>query len=116
MTQFYEVLEQRFGTQIQRIFSEREEEIYILVGDPDVRALVDCLRNEFEARLVTVFAEDRRSAEGGFFNYYVLEAKGDPRYLLVRAAVHPRIPSFHRSQRNCPRSTGRSAKFRIGLA
>lgn len=94
MTQFYELLEQRFGTQIQRIFSEREEEIYILVGDPDVRALVDCLRNEFEARLVTVFAEDRRSAEGVFFNYYVLEAKGDPRYLLVRAPVRAEHPEF----------------------
>src|SRR5260370_8700458 len=68
MTQFYEVLEQRFGTQIQRIFSEREEEIYILVGDPDVRALVDCLRNEFEASLVTAFAQDRPPPYCPFFN------------------------------------------------
>ena len=94
MTQFFEVLQQRFGAQIQSISTECEEEIYILVGDPDIRALVDCLRNEFDARLVTVFAEDRRTAEGVFFNYYVLEAKGDPRYLLVRAPVPADRPEF----------------------
>jgi Ni,Fe-hydrogenase III large subunit/Ni,Fe-hydrogenase III component G len=94
MTQFFEVLQQRFGAQIQSISAEREEEIYIIAADPDIRALVDCLRNEFDARLVTVFAEDRRSAEGVFFNYYVLETKGDPCYLLVRARVHADHPEF----------------------
>jgi len=93
-TPFFETLQQRFGAQIQSIFAEREEEIYILAADPDIRALVDCLRKEFKARLVTVFAEDRRSVEGVFFNYYVLEAKGDPRYLLVRAPIHPDNPAF----------------------
>jgi Ni,Fe-hydrogenase III large subunit/Ni,Fe-hydrogenase III component G len=77
--------------------AEREEEVYLLVGDSDVRALTGHLRSEFEARLVTVFAEDRRSADGVFFNYYVLERKGDPRYLIVRAPVradHPEFPSL----------------------
>jgi Ni,Fe-hydrogenase III large subunit/Ni,Fe-hydrogenase III component G len=93
-TPFFETLQQRFGAQIQSIFAERAEEIYILAVDPDIRALVDCLRKEFEARLVTVFAEDRRSVEGVFFNYYVLEAKGDPSYLLVRAPIYPDNPEF----------------------
>ena len=97
MTQFFELLQQRFGAQIQSIAAEREEEIYILFGDPDIGALVDYLRNEFEARLVTVFAEDRRSTEGVFFNYHVLEGKGDPRYLLVRTPIgadHSEFPSL----------------------
>jgi Ni,Fe-hydrogenase III component G len=97
MSAFFEALQQKFGAQIQSMSAEREEEIYLLVGDPDVRALVEYLRTEFEARLVTVFAEDRRSAEDVFFNYYVFERKGDPRYLIVRAPVradHPEFPSL----------------------
>jgi Ni,Fe-hydrogenase III large subunit/Ni,Fe-hydrogenase III component G len=74
--------------------ADREEEVYLFLGDPDVRALTDYLRSEFEARLVTVFAEDRRSAEGVFFNYYVFERKGDSRYLIVRAPVRPDDPEF----------------------
>jgi Ni,Fe-hydrogenase III large subunit/Ni,Fe-hydrogenase III component G len=94
---FFDSLQQKFGAQIQSMSAEREEEVYLLVGDSDVRALTGHLRSEFEARLVTVFAEDRRSADGVFFNYYVLERKGDPRYLIVRAPVradHPEFPSL----------------------
>ena len=49
-----------------------------LLGDPDIRPITEHLRGEFGARLVTVFAEDRRSVEGVFFNYYVFEQKGTP--------------------------------------
>ncbi len=94
MTQFFETLQQRFGAQIQSIAAEREEEIYICLGDRDIRPLLNHLRTEFESRLITVFAEDRRAAEGVFFNYYVLEAKGDPRFLTVRAPIHPDYPEF----------------------
>ena len=97
MSAFFEALRQKFGAQIQSISAEREEEVYLLVGDPDVRSLAEYLRSEFEARLVTVFAEDRRSVEGVFFNYYVFERKGDTQYLIVRAPVradHPEFPSL----------------------
>jgi len=97
MSTFFEDLQQKFGAQIQSISAEREEELYLFLGDPDVRALTDYLRSEFEARLVTVFGEDRRLAEGVFFNYYVFERKGDTRYLIVRAPVpadHPEFPSL----------------------
>jgi Ni,Fe-hydrogenase III large subunit/Ni,Fe-hydrogenase III component G len=94
MTQFFEILQQRFGDQIQSISAEHEEEIYISVRDPDIRALVEYLRGDFGARLVTMFAEDRRSAEGGFFIYYVFERQGDPQYLLVRAPVRADQPEF----------------------
>ncbi len=97
MSGFLEALQQKFGAQIQLTSAGREDEVYLLVSDPDVRALTGHLRSEFEARLVTVFAEDRRSADGVFFNYYVFERKGDPRYLIVRAPVradHPEFPSL----------------------
>jgi Ni,Fe-hydrogenase III large subunit/Ni,Fe-hydrogenase III component G len=97
MSAFVEALQQKFGAQIQPMSADREEEIYLLVADPDVRALAEYLRSEFDVRPVTVFAEDRRSAEGVFFNYYVFERKGDPRYLIVRTPVradHPEFPSL----------------------
>jgi Ni,Fe-hydrogenase III large subunit/Ni,Fe-hydrogenase III component G len=97
MSAFFEALRQKFGAQIQTMSAGREEEIYLFVSDPDIRALTENLRSEFEARLVTVFAEDRRSAEGVFCNYYVFERKGDTRYLIVRAQVradHPEFPSL----------------------
>lgn len=94
MSAFLEALKQKFGDHIQSLFAEREEEIYLLVADADVRNLVEYLRKEFEARLAMVFAEDRRSADGVFYNYYVFERKGDARYVIVRAPVRPDHPEF----------------------
>jgi len=94
MTAFLEALQQKFGGLIRSMSTEREDEVYLLVGDPDIRALAEHLRSEYEARLVTVFAEDRRAGEGVFYNYYVFERKGDTRYLIVRAPVHSDHPEF----------------------
>jgi Ni,Fe-hydrogenase III large subunit/Ni,Fe-hydrogenase III component G len=94
MSLFFEALQQKFGAQIQSMSANRDEEIYLFLGDPDVRALTDYLRSEFEARLVTVFGEDRRLPEGVFFNYYVFERKGDRRYLIVRTPVRSDDPEF----------------------
>ena len=94
MSTFFEALQQKFGAQVQSMSADRKEEIYLFVRDADVRALTEYLRGEFEARLVTVFAEDRRSAEGVFFNYYAFERKGDTRYLIVRAPVSADDPEF----------------------
>jgi len=90
-------LRQALGEQVQAMRAERDDEIYLLCGSPDVRAVVGHLRSEYEARMVTVFAEDRRSEEGVFYNYYVLEQRGNPQYLIVRATVpagDPQFPSF----------------------
>ncbi len=94
MTEFFEVVQQRFGDQIQSISAERKGEIHIFVRDANIQALVEYLRSEFGARVVTVFAEDRRSTEGVFFNYYVFEGHGDPRYLVVRAPILAEQPEF----------------------
>src|SRR4029079_8259641 len=55
MSAFFAALRQKFGAQSQSMSEEREDEVYLLVGDPDIRALAEYLRSEFEARLVTVF-------------------------------------------------------------
>jgi Ni,Fe-hydrogenase III large subunit/Ni,Fe-hydrogenase III component G len=83
----FEALQQKFGSQVQSMHADHEDEVYLVVGDPDVRAIAECLISEYEARLVTVLAEDRCSAEGVFFNYYVFEQRGHPWYLIVRTPV-----------------------------
>ena len=80
--------------QVQSVHAEPGQEIYLVTGGPDTRVVVDYLRSECAARLVAVFAEDRRSAEGVFFNYYVLEQNGNAQYLIVQAPVSARDPEF----------------------
>src|SRR5215471_10891340 len=84
-------LQQVLGDQIQ--FMDQAAG-WIRASGPDVRLMIQHLRGECEARVVTVFAEDRRSAEGVFFNYYVLEQRGNPQYLIVQAPVSPDAPEF----------------------
>ncbi len=87
MSAMFEGLRQKFGQQVQSIRAERENEIYLLLSDADIRPITEHLRSEFGARLVMVFAEDRRSVEGVFFNYYVFEQRGSAQYLIVQAPV-----------------------------
>src|SRR6266566_2482112 len=87
MSAMIESLRQRFGQQVQSMRAERENETYIVLRDADIRPITEYLRGEFGARLVTVFAEDRRSVEGVFFNYYVFEQAGSAQYLIVQAPV-----------------------------
>jgi Ni,Fe-hydrogenase III large subunit/Ni,Fe-hydrogenase III component G len=98
MFPLFGTLQQKFGTYVQSMHFERpDDEVYLSISDSDIRPIAEYLRVEFEARLVTVFAEDRRSAHGVFFNYYVFEQKDNPQYLIVRAPVSaddPRFPSL----------------------
>jgi Ni,Fe-hydrogenase III large subunit/Ni,Fe-hydrogenase III component G len=94
MLPLFEALQQKFGGQVQSMHADREDEIYLVVRDPHVRPITEYLIGQYEARLVTVFAEDRRSVEGVFFIYYVLEQKGSARYLIVRAPVSAGDPQF----------------------
>src|SRR5258708_1774742 len=82
-----EAFRQKLGPQVQSVRADREDEVYVLLHDADIRPVTEHLRSEFGARLVTVFAEDRRSAEGVFFNYYVFEQKGSAQYLIVQTPV-----------------------------
>src|SRR5205085_9116151 len=66
----------------------------LMAGSSDVRPIVNYLRRDHEARVVAVFAEDRRWAEGIYYNYYVLERRGNPAYLIVQAPVCAGVPEF----------------------
>ena len=86
-SEMFEAFRQKFGPQVQSVRADREDEVYVLLRDADIGPITEHLRGEFGARLVTVFAEDRRSAEGVFYNYYVFEQKTNAPYLIVQAPV-----------------------------
>lgn len=73
------------------------DQICVSIDVAGVPPIVETLRTRHEARLVTVFAEDRTAPEGVFYNYYVFEKRGDPCYLILRARIpaeDPRFPSL----------------------
>src|SRR5664279_394362 len=90
----FEALRQKLGPQVQSVRADREDEIYVFLGDPDIRPITEHLRGEFGARLVTVFAEDRRSIEGVFFNYYVFEQMGSAQFVILQATVRAESLEF----------------------
>ena len=100
----FETFQQKFGAKIQALYTGclpgqearpgGDDEIYLVINDPDVRGMTEYLRGECASRLVAVFAEDRRSVEGAFFNYYVFEQKDTRPYLVVRAQVSAEDPQF----------------------
>jgi Ni,Fe-hydrogenase III component G len=78
-------------------FQVGRDQITIGLLGPDVRPVAEYLRSAYASRLVTVFAEDRVSTEGVFYNYYVFEQPGEPCYLILQAQIdahQPRFPSL----------------------
>ena len=73
------------------------DQLYAAVAIAEVPSITATLLSRHAARLVTVFAEDRVEAEQVFYNYYVFETRGDPCYLVLRAAIpadDARFPSL----------------------
>ena len=90
----FDEMREVLGDHVRSIRMERDDEIYVMAGSSDVRPIVNYLRREHEARVVAVFAEDRRWAEGIYYNYYVLDHRGNPAYLIVQAPVSAGVPEF----------------------
>src|ERR1039458_5371080 len=93
----FDDLKQRFGAQVESTAAGREDETYLLLRDSDIRGITRYLRREFEARLVTVFAEDRRATENVFYIYYVFEQPSASGYVILKTPVpagDARFPSL----------------------
>ena len=116
MSAMFEALRQKFGRQVQSMRADRENEVYVLLRDADIQPITEHLRGEFGARLVTVFAEDRRAAEGVFLNYYVFEQKGSAQYLIVQAPVRADRLEFPSLSAELPAVNWQERESRIGLA
>ena len=90
-------LRDRFSGLIRSCETDAAGQISIRLNGSDVRSLTAFLRSAYDARLVTVFAEDRVQPEGCFYNYYVFEQRPNPQFLIVQAPVpagDPRFPSL----------------------
>jgi Ni,Fe-hydrogenase III large subunit/Ni,Fe-hydrogenase III component G len=91
-----EQLEQEYPGRIGAAESYPDQ-LYAGLAIADLPPIAGTLRSRHNARLVTVFAEDRVAPEQAFYNYYVFERPGDPRYLILRARIpaeDPRFPSL----------------------
>jgi Ni,Fe-hydrogenase III large subunit/Ni,Fe-hydrogenase III component G len=94
MLPFLENLAGRLGDQVEGIQARHENEIYLQLGNSDSRPAISILRDEYQARVAAVFAEDRCATEGYFFVYHVIEFPGNPCYLLVSTKIDKHDPRF----------------------
>src|SRR5580700_6728481 len=89
---------QALGELVHSMDAGSDGNISMRASGPDVRGIIQYLRGEYQARVVTVFAEDRRAEDGVYFIYYVFEQVGNPLYLILQApapATDPgETPSF----------------------
>ena len=94
MISFLEELRERFPEQIRSIEEPVSGQTVILLTGPDATAITRHLMAEHQARLVTVFAEDRVKAEGVFYNYYVFDRPGDADWVILKAPIPSDRPAF----------------------
>ena len=97
MTSFLQELRERFPEQVRSVEEPVSDQVIVLLNGPDVTGIARHFLTEHQARLVTVFAEDRVNAEGVFYNYYVFDQPGDPAWVILKAPIpkdHPSFPSL----------------------
>ena len=94
MTTFFEELHDRFPELVRSVEEPVPDQVVVLLNGPDVTAIVRHFLAEHKARIVTVFAEDRVKTEGVFYNYYVFDRPGDPSWVILKAPIPERFPSF----------------------
>jgi Ni,Fe-hydrogenase III large subunit/Ni,Fe-hydrogenase III component G len=94
MTTLLEELRQRFPESVRSVEETVSNQIVVLLNGPDVTAIVLHLIAGHQARIVTVFSEDRVSGEGLFYTYYVFDRLGDPTWVILKAPIPEDRPSF----------------------
>ena len=87
MTTFMDEIRQRFPQQVRSVDELVSGQYTVLLDGPDATAIARHLLTERQARLVSVFAEDRVHGEGVFYIYYVFDRPGDPTWLILKAPV-----------------------------
>ncbi|MGC8759041.1 MAG: NADH-quinone oxidoreductase subunit C [Bryobacteraceae bacterium] len=74
--------------------TETTGEVRVRLEEASSREEIAAALLERGCRFASVFAEDRRAAEGCFYLYDVVEQPGDPRYLLISYRIAPEQPRF----------------------
>jgi Ni,Fe-hydrogenase III large subunit/Ni,Fe-hydrogenase III component G len=94
MTTFFNELHDRFPELVRSVEEPVSNQVVILLNGPDVTAMVKHFLAEFQARIVTVFAEDRVNLEGVFYVYYVFDRPGDKSWVILKTPIPENVPSF----------------------
>ena len=71
-------LKKRFADRFEAVHTPRANEIYVHAKMDLVAGFTACLYHQWQARLVSLFADDARESSGAFHLYYVfaLDAAG----------------------------------------
>jgi Ni,Fe-hydrogenase III large subunit/Ni,Fe-hydrogenase III component G len=97
MTPLFQELRERFPGQIRSVDELVPDQVTVLLNGPDATAIARHLLSSYQARLVSVFAEDRVKTEGVFYNYYLFDRPGDAAWVILKAPIpagHPSFPSL----------------------
>jgi Ni,Fe-hydrogenase III large subunit/NADH:ubiquinone oxidoreductase subunit C len=94
MTTFFDELHDRFPELVRSVEEAVPDQVVVLLNGPDVTAIVKHFLTVHQARIVTVFAEDRVKTEGVFYNYYVFDRPGETSWVILKAPIPERFPSF----------------------
>ena len=94
MTTFFDELHDRFPELVRTVEEAVPDQVVVLLNGPNVTAIVKHFLTVHQARMVTVFAEDRVKAEGVFYNYYVFDRPGEASWVILKAPIPERFPSF----------------------
>ncbi len=87
-------LTERFGPRIQAVLPVRPNEIYFHAQQELVPGFCAQLYKKWHARLVSLFADDARKADGVFHVYYVFALDAAHGFLILRVPVSPQQPRF----------------------
>ena len=87
-------LTDRFGRRIEGVFPVRPDEIYFHTAMELVPGFCAQLCRKWNARLVSLFADDARKPDGVFHLYYVLALDAAHGFFILRVPVPPEQPWF----------------------
>jgi Ni,Fe-hydrogenase III large subunit/Ni,Fe-hydrogenase III component G len=85
---------QRFGERLEAVQIARPNEIYFHAQMELVPGFCGHLYKKWNARLVSVFADDARENEGAFHLYYVYALDAAQAFFVLRVPVSPDKPEF----------------------
>ena len=85
-------LTERFGRRIEGVFPLRPNEIYFHAAMELVPGFCAQLCRKWNARLVSLFADDARKSDGVFHVYYVLALDAAHGFFILRVPVPPEQP------------------------
>lgn len=89
-----EEVAQRFNDRIESVFAPRFNEVYFHAQADLVAGFCGHLYRRWNARLVSLFADDARAGDRVFHLYYVYALDAAHGFLILRVPVSPEQPEF----------------------